>query len=331
LKDQALIKPRNSELASSKQKFNRKASIFAVCLVIAGFFWVVTTLSLSFSSSIKFPVKYINLPKDKVISNTLPDSLELDIKARGFDILSYRLKNHMEPVVVDASTYKPHKGSDYYYLTTNTKIENIARQVGQGIKILSIIPDTIFLNFSKKVSKVVPVHTRLSLGFKKEFEQSDSAIVFPKEIRISGSPALVEKVKELQTEDLVVSSIDKTVTFRKALVIGAELKQLEFSADSVSIKIPVSKFTEGLAEVPLQFLNVPPGVSLKVFPDKVNITYLVAFDSFEKIKPDMFRAVVDYLKLEPGSSKIRVELVRSPANIRSISVNPDRVEYIVRK
>jgi YbbR domain-containing protein len=331
LKDEPISKSRGTELATNKQKINRKAIVFAVCLVIAGFFWVITTLSMQFSASLKFPVKYVNLPKDKVISNNLPDSLEIDLKGSGYDIIRTRLKQHIDPVIVDASSYKPHKGSDYYYITTNTKHENISRQIGNDFKIISIIPDTIFLNFSKKTSKVVPVTALVNLTFQKEFQLSDSIVIFPKEIRISGSPALVDKVTSLKTQDITLTRLDKSVTIRKALQVSTELKQLEFSVDSVSIHIPVVKFTEGIAEIPLEITNVPQGLSLKIFPDKIKVTYLVAFDSFEKIKPEMFRATVDYSKLEPGSSKIHVDVVKFPKYVRSLSWSPENVEYIIRK
>ena len=331
LKDEPIIKSRNTDLATNKQKFNRKASVFAICLLIAAFFWVITTLSMQFSASLKFPVKYVNLPKDKVISNNLPDSLEIDLKGSGFDIIRCRLKQHLDPIIVDASTYKPHKGSDYYYVTTNTKHESISRQIGYDFKIISIIPDTIFLNFSKKISKLVPVTAKVNLNFQKEFQLIDSVVIFPKEIRISGSPALVDKVTSLRIQDISLNRLDKAITVRRAVLVNPELKQLEFSVDSVSVYIPVAKFTEGLAEIPLDLINVPPGASLKIFPDKIKITYLVAFDSFEKIKPEMFRAVVDYQKMEPGSSKIHVNLVKSPKNVRAVSWNPESVEFILRK
>ncbi len=331
MRDQPIIKPRGSDHPVNKQKFNRKAVVFAVCLIIAAFFWVITTLSMQFTTFMKFPVNYINLPKDKLISNTLPDSLELEVKGSGYDIVRSKLKQHLDPVLIDAGGYKPRKGSDYFFITTNSKLENIARQMGSDLRILAIIPDTIFLNFSRKISKIIPVHADLNLNFQKGYQQSDSMVIFPREIRISGSQTLVEKVKELRTQNIPASGLNKTVTLRRALLLSPELKQLEFSVDSVSIRVPVSEFTEGMREIPVESLNVPTGAALKLFPDKVKVTYLVAFDAFEKIKPEMFRVVADYAKLEAGSSKIKIDLVRSPANIRSVSINPERVEFILRK
>lgn len=326
----SIIKPRGtSEI--NKQKFNRKATIFAVCLVIAAFFWSITTLSMEFTTMIRFPVKYVNLPKDKIVSNNLPDSLELEVKASGFEITRYRLLQHIDPVIIDASSYRPLKGSDYYYVSTITRVDNINRQLGKEMKVLNIIPDTIFLNFSKKVSKMVPVLAHVNISFQKNFQQSDSVLIVPREIRISGSPALLDKIKELHAQDVNLGGLNKSQTVRKAIILGPELKQLELATDSVSIHVPVSKFTEGVAEVSLDVLNVPSGISLKVFPDKIKITYLVAFDSFEKIKPDMFQVGVDYQKLEAGSTKIHVDLLHAPANVKVVSLTPDRVEYIVRK
>ncbi|HXC07058.1 MAG TPA: hypothetical protein VNZ86_20000 [Bacteroidia bacterium] len=327
---QPILRPRGTP-EINKQKFNRKASVFAVCLIIAAFFWSITTLSMEFTSLVRFPVKYINLPKDKIVSNNLPDSLELEVKASGFEIARYRLRQHLDPLILDASNYKPHKGSDYFYLCTNSRMDNLNRQIGKEMKVLNIIPDTIFLNFSRKMSKMVPVIAHVNVSFQKSFLQSDSIVIVPPTVKISGSPVLLEKIKELHTQDVTVSGLDRSYKVRKSVLVGTDFKQLELSTDSVNVFIPVAKFTEGQAEVPLQLLNVPAGVSLKVFPDKIKVTYLVSFESFDKIRPEMFQVGVDYRKLEDGSTKIHVDLLRSPATVRSVSITPDRVEYIVRK
>ncbi|MFI5149625.1 MAG: hypothetical protein ACHQRM_07810 [Bacteroidia bacterium] len=330
MSQQSVIRSKGST-GLNKQKFNRKASVFAVCLVIAGFFWAITTLSMEFTSVVRFPVKYINLPKDKIVSNNLPDSIELEVKASGFELARYRIRQHLDPLMLDATGYKPHKGSDYYYLTTNSRLDYFNRQLGKEMKVLAVVPDTIFLNFSRKMSKLVPVISHVNVSFRKNFQQADSILIVPREVRISGSPVLLEKVKELHTQDITLTGLEKSCTVRKAILVSADLKQMELSTDSVSIHIPVSKYTEGQTEVSVVIKNVPAGVSLRVFPDKIKITYLVSFDSFDKIKPEMFEVAVDYKKLEEGSSKIHLDLLRAPAQVRSVSLNPDRVEYIVRK
>jgi hypothetical protein len=61
------------------------------------------------------------------------------------------------------------------------------------------------------------------------------------------------------------------------------------------------------------------------------VKYNVAFDNYEKINSSMFRAIVDYKKIEPGSNKLKVQLVKYPQEIKAVKINPEKVEYIIKK
>jgi len=76
---------------------------------------------------------------------------------------------------------------------------------------------------------------------------------------------------------------------------------------------------------------LPAGYGLKTFPDKVSVKYNVAFNDYGKINALQFRAVVDYEKIEPGNNNLKVHLVKYPLEVRSIKLNPEKVEYIIRK
>jgi hypothetical protein len=61
------------------------------------------------------------------------------------------------------------------------------------------------------------------------------------------------------------------------------------------------------------------------------VKYNVAFDSYDKISADQFRAIIDYKKAEPNSNKLKIILEKHPQEIRAIKLNPEKVEYILKK
>ena len=289
------------------------------------------SLSKEYTITVSFPVNYINLPKDKVLSNTLPESIDIEIKSSGFNLLKYKLKRQRDIVSIDIKDAKPLSSRNHYFLLTNSKVDKITSQFSNDIKILRIEPDSIFLNFNKKITKSVPVKAKLNLSFESQFQQADSVKLNPSFITISGASDIIEKIKEVETVPMNIKNINSSVSVKLPISMTADLKFVECSPASIQAQVNVTKFTEGNIDLPIEVDNLPARFGLKTFPDKVSIKYIVAFENYEKINPSQFRAVVDYKKIESGNNKLKVQIVKYPSEVHSIKISPEKVEYIIRK
>ena len=67
--------------------FSKKVGIFAICISIASFLWIINALNRTYTKTIAVPIKYINLPKNKVLSTELPKVIQAEIKATGAKLL----------------------------------------------------------------------------------------------------------------------------------------------------------------------------------------------------------------------------------------------------
>lgn len=326
------MKKINKPANSLSMRFNRRLISFFVCVLVSIFFWLVMSLSKEYTITVSFPVNYINLPKDKVLSNSLPESIDIEIKSNGFNLLKYKFKQQMDTVLIDIKDARMLNSRNRYYLLTNSRIDKITYQFNNDIRILKIEPDSILLNFNKKATKKVPVIAKLNLSFESQFQQADSVKLIPSFITISGASDIIEKIKEVETVPMNINNINSSVTVKLAIAGSSdELKFIECSPKTVQAQINVTKFTEGNIELPIEVDNLPAGFGLKTFPDKVSLKYIVAFENYEKINPLQFRAVIDYKKIELGNNKLKVQIVKFPPEVHSIKVNPEKVEYIIRK
>ena len=85
-------------------------------------------------------------------------------------------------------------------------------------------------------------------------------------------------------------------------------------------------------EVPVHAVDIPAGYVLKTFPDKITVRYQVALSRYNAVTPESFNAVVDGIKANDlKGSKMNVKLVKVPPFIKSVSIEPERVDYILRK
>lgn len=321
-----LIRPASNRSAI----FKKKLTTFFLCLLVSVFAWLVSALSKRETTKISFLVEYINLPKDRVVSNRLPDSISVEMESNGFNLMRYHYKARHEKLRVDASAIHSHKTSGYKYFTLDEVRSKINKQISNA-KILRLAPDTIFLSFSKKITKTVPVKTKLRLTFQPQFHLSDSIKIEPEFIKVSGSAELIEKVNFIEV-DLTFKNLSKTVVKKFPTRNTNASRQLEYSRDSVTVTIPVSEFTEAEKKVPIELANVPGNYTLKVFPSEVTVRYQVAFDKFNSVKPEQFRAVVDFSKAGEGAQLLKVDLLQKPSYIRNARVVPEKVEFLpIRK
>lgn len=289
------------------------------------------SLSKEYTIEINFPVKYTNLPADKVIANNLAESFDIEIKSSGFNLLMYKLKKKRETLLIDIKDSKPLPAKNHYYLLTSLIIDKITSQFSNELEVVKIRPDTIFLNFNKKITKAVPVKVNLKIDFDKPNQLSDTIKLSPAFINISGAADLVDKINFVETVPLNLKNIDDSLSLKLNILKTPDLKLIELSQLTVQAKINVTKYTEVSIEVPIEIENLPKSYGLKLFPDKVSIKYNVAFQNYEKINALQFRPAVDYLKIEPGSNKLKIQLLKFPPEVSSVKMYPEKIEYIIRK
>ena len=97
------------------------------------------------------------------------------------------------------------------------------------------------------------------------------------------------------------------------------------SADSVEIFIPVEKFTEGEVQIPVSFLSEMNNI--KLFPEIVTVTYIVALKDYQKVNKDLF-----IIQLIPGTQTNKnIELIHHPSFVKVIKIEPQHIDYIILK
>ena len=84
-----------------------------------------------------------------------PEEIGVRLRANGFQLLGYQLS----PKTVEIDLRNARESRKGSYISPQSYREQIERQLGQGIGMLQIPPDTLFMNFQQLRSKTVPVVT----------------------------------------------------------------------------------------------------------------------------------------------------------------------------
>jgi len=329
LKFPALKKISNSQLFN---RIDRKIITYLIFVIIATIFWFINKVGNEFSTTIDYPVTYVNLPSKKVLVSDLPESLHLSINAYGYDILRYKLSTKPYPIIIDAQKFgvdlnKPKVKQ--FRLATRYLRENINSQISSEIKVVDIMPDTIYFQFSHLATKKVPIHSDLKLEFEKE-RMLNGAIAFkPDCISVSGPNSILDTLQYVTTKQQIIKGFNESMQKNVEL---QEINNLQFDRNQVVAIIPVSKLTEVLFELPIVPINVPDSLKLITFPGTIKLSCSVPFDKYTLTHASDFLVQVDFndIKKQLGL-KLPLILSNSPSQAINISFSPQSVEFILER
>ena len=116
-----------------------RVSAFIMCMLLAGAFWVIHALSQEYTTRIRVPVSYVNLPAGRLMPSNLPDSLEAEVKASGFSLLTLQWMANSQPVELDLSRARS-IGNGNYALITNGSMHSLKSGMGKEIPIVKMFP-----------------------------------------------------------------------------------------------------------------------------------------------------------------------------------------------
>jgi hypothetical protein len=138
---------------------NRDVVVFAFFLFLSFGLWYVNSLGKEMEADIKYSLKYINVPKDRVLDDESPDRLSFSLKGPGYSVLKLKVSGKKPAVLIDLSkvSYKrvPESKNPDYYIVASGLIKSLTVQIRSGCEIISIKPDTLFFSLNKEILKSV--------------------------------------------------------------------------------------------------------------------------------------------------------------------------------
>lgn len=312
---------------------NQKVITFLFFLLLSSLFWLLNALNEKYNATVTYPVHYTSLPKKKVLIADLPGRLSLNVNAHGYTLLKYKLTAHQDPIIfnVNAFDLKRFSGENNttYYILTRSAVDRIGKQLSAEIKINDIMPDTLFFKFADRIVKKVPVKADLNIELQKQYMIKGNIYTNPDSITVTGPHVILDTLSQVKTKPLVITNVAFDTQRNLPL---KNIDKVTFSKKRVTVNIPVEKFTEESMMVPVQKLNVPEGLDLKVFPSAVKVSFNVGLSDYALVNPDLFTPIVDYNDIEKNlDDKLRIQLKKQPSFVNAVKYHPKFVDYLIEK
>jgi hypothetical protein len=304
----------------------RRVSAFFTCLLLAVLAWIVTVLSNPHKYTVKEILDFRNTPQRRAFHSLQSDTVNAIINGTGWDMLFSKMNTGNKAVTVDLQTLE-----DKSYVVLNSQLDQINSKRENGQQITRFIPDTLYFDFSNRKVKRIPVRLIMAVKYQRQFTQSGGITIKPAYVIINGPSNVIDKITEWRSDTLKLDSIGETVN---ALVNLQPVKEGNLSVypKNVQVTIPVDEFTEKVLEVPVKLINNRSYEDVKIFPQKVKVTFTTSLSRYEEIDEDFFEATADLdLWRLHGYKVLPVVLSKIPEYCRIVKIEPQNIDFIIKK
>jgi hypothetical protein len=307
------------------RKEQQKLRIFAISIVISFIAWCVFALSNNYLYRVPTSVQYINAPENKAFHPLQSDTVSLQVEGTGWQILFSKLRLHPQNIKVDLSGLKNRN-----WVMFSTQLGFINRQFTGNQRVITVSPDTLYFDFSKQTVKKIPVRLVSDLYFKKQYNIIDNIEIKPAYVTVTGPLEDLVLIEQWDTEPLVRKDVEATIATRLPLAKKMQ-GNLNVYPGNVEVRIPIGETTEKIIEIPIRIENAKRGVSTILLPGKVSLTVSVPLKHYSEITSESFEAVVNLKNSHYNVTDLPVILTKSPEFCKVLKIEPQNVNYILRK
>ncbi len=296
---------------------------FVLCLLIALVMWLLNALERNYSHNMSVPVEYINMPEGKGLIAPLPETLEIEVNAKGSDLFQNSFGFGDHKLVLDYQ-----RDINQEVMPSSTLSNTIVRKLGIQ-QVTDIRPDTLFFLLDDFAEKKVPVILKQEIGYNTLFEPKGKPKIEPDSITISGSATAVDTLQSWPSLPVIAldakANLSGTIELQQPQVFNLQLSQ-----NSVNYNIEVEEFTEKTLEIPINPVNLPEATSVIIYPKTAKVSFRVSFSDFKEVEAGMFTAVADFADVDLGSNQpVRVVLAKKAYKVSNIRIKPEFPKYIV--
>jgi len=303
---------------------------FLIFLIFATVFWFLIKLEEEFTTEIEYPIRFANLPEDKVLVGELPESFNLKITAHGFKLMKYKFSNAVIPFTIDFNDYplKLSRNSSAFFILTEDVRKNIEKQLSNEVSVQKINPDSLLFDFDERSYKLVPVVGRYKIHLAQQYMFEGKPQLTPDSVEVSGAFSLLDTLQAVYTEPKVFTEVNQELD--KELKLQS-LKQLDLAQNQVRLTAQVVQFTEASVRLPIETRNVPDSLRLITFRKDAVVRCRVSFENYPKIISALFEVVVDYNDIRDHPQQLPLYVRKAPEYTRSIRIEPQAVDYLIEK
>jgi len=267
-----------------------------------------------------------NTPQKRAFHPLQSDTVNVSVNGTGWDVLFSKINSGNKSISVDLSSLE-----NKSYVVLSSQLDQINSKRESGQQITGFNPDTLYFDFSNRKVKRVPVHLAARIKYQHQFFQSGDIILKPAYVIINGPANVIDKITGWDTDTLRLDSVNEKVEAQVNLQPVKE-GNLSVYPKSIQVTVPVDEFTEKVLDIPVKMINNRSNDDVKIFPQKVKVTFITSLSKYAEMDEDFFEATADLdLWRLHGYKVLPVVISKMPGYCRIVKIEPQNIDFIIKK
>ncbi|MBO4851580.1 MAG: YbbR-like domain-containing protein [Prevotella sp.] len=300
--------------------------VFLFFLLVSGLFWVVLAVKEPAEKEIELLFTVTNQPSNVVITSEKVDTIKVIVRDNGYNLIGY-LFERPEPIQIKFASYAKDDGK----ISVNNAelIKLVRKRLERSAEIVAIKPERLELYFNYGDNKVVPV------ALDADIKAADKYFITlkrlePDTVKIYASKDILASIDSAKTRYTRITNISGETTYHVAL---KKINGVKYEPAQVTLHVNADLQRDVTLDVPVEMVNVPDSVLLRVFPSKVRVSFVTGTSLVDNISAEDFRVEVDYNDVEQNTDQktLPLKLVTSPSMAKRPKMETTKVDYLIEK
>ena len=304
----------------------REWIVFVLSIALAFLVWFLVNMSQEYSGTISVPVvAQCNIEGfGTESSNTVLVSARC--RTEGFRLVREYSRRQRKVVKVKFNKADlRNTAPGVYCVIGGTKNSYVDQFFGEDAKVEAFITDTLRFVFPVENNKKVPIDVPLTVSCRSQYMQSGPFRTVPDSMTVYGPQERLDAIERVTTGSLVLTDLKSS---QHGLLKVNPIKGIRMSADEVSYELPVSRYVELTASIPVHVQNVPAGRALQIYPPTAQV-YLRCTFPISKDPLTSFKLVVDWADFSSSlSGRCAPRVQHLPAGVLDYRVEPEVFDCI---
>lgn len=298
--------------------------MFFIFVAIAAVFWFIIALNDNITETFNVRLNIVNVPDSVTFINEPPREIHLTVRDKGTNILrSGVVKNPAVNI-----NFTEYASDGLFRVSTSELMAEIKSDLGGAAQITSCSIDSLRYHYAVGPGKRVPVVVHSNVTAANGYVIEGKPYAVQKTALVYSYRDEIDTIHLVYTKNLVKKELSQTTSFPVGIV---QIPGVRIIPSKVDVNVVVQPLVNKEVYVEVDLLNVPEGVNMILFPNRVPVSYFVPMNQFGDENINV-HVVADYNDIALSkSSMIPVRITSSDPNLVNVVLKADSVEYSLLK
>ena len=297
---------------------------FLIFVAIAAIFWLIMTLNDSVTETFRVKLRIENVPDTVTFISDPPADLHVTIRDKGTNLLRSGVIKGPEIAV----NFRDYADNGVFRLSRSDINSQLKTVFGNTAQISASSLDSLLVYYTTKKGKRVPIVVDVDASAASGYIISGKPRPEESGVLIYSRGNETDTITHVVTEHLVRRNLSESTSFPVGFL---PIRNVKIVPASVKVSVPVQPLVRKETFATVEAINIPDGISLLLFPNRVPVSCFVPMNMFGDDQIPV-KVYVDYAETTlEHSNKLPVRIRNYPQYVVNVELVTDSVEYTIVK